>query len=200
MQPKQSISTVGLGAASGGLSGALWGIPHRASVPQSSGRLGGRWSRRRWCGGALGVARRLRHRRQLHPLRWRKPAARDIGPVRAPPQGATGEGSVRAVALPRPRLKKLLVAGAGGTAPGRALRTGSIPQERRCVAGRARPLGFPGGLTSSRSDGSSPTKVHGGACEARSRGHQHHGHVARVRITWPRPGDRTSQGDNQARW
>ncbi len=58
---KQSVNMLSLGAATGGLRGALWGQPDRAAVPQPARRLCHRRGRRRRLGRPVGEHDRLRH-------------------------------------------------------------------------------------------------------------------------------------------
>lgn len=58
---KQSVDLVGVGAASGGLWGAMWGLARRPAVPEPAARAcdGGRPGCR--CGGAVRETGGLRH-------------------------------------------------------------------------------------------------------------------------------------------
>ena len=118
---KQSVNLVGLGAAQGGLSGALWGslvgllflnpllgFAAGAAVGAGSGALAGSL-------GDYGIDDDLIRSigDTLQP--------EHLGPVRAGPQGAAGEGPGRAVGLQGPGDPVLPVAGAGTAAPGGAV-------------------------------------------------------------------------------
>ena len=96
---KQSIDTVGVGAASGGLSGALWGMLVGLFFlnPLVGFAIGGLVDagKRRACR----QAHRLRHRRQIHPLARRHAAAGQFGAVRPFAQGAARQSARGAEAL-----------------------------------------------------------------------------------------------------
>jgi len=61
----------------------------------------------------------IRHRRRLHPLQRRDPAARHLGAVRPASQGTAGEGAGRAEGLPLTCPAIVSLARAGGPPPSR---------------------------------------------------------------------------------